>query len=252
MNLNYRLQGTQKAMHLPVILLHGLFGSLDNLGTLGRALQQDRHIISIDLRNHGLSAHDAEMNYPIMARDVLALLDKLQIEKATIIGHSMGGKVAMAMSAIAAARIDKLIIIDIAPIAYQTRRHDDIFAALKAVTDAGITQRSQAAQLMRTFLAQDAVIAFLLKSFHGGAWRFNLNVLINQYEHILSWQRVPAWPHPVLFIKGERSSYIQDTYFDDIASQFPQARAHVIAGSSHWVHAEKPAILLRVIQRFLT
>ncbi len=251
MYLHYRLQRDAKAQHLPVILLHGLFGSMDNLGTLARALQPDYPVVSVDLRNHGLSFHDEKMNYPVMARDVLTLLDQLQIEKAIIIGHSMGGKVAMAMSSIAAARIDKLIIIDIAPVAYQVRRHDSIFAALKAVTAAGITQRQEAAQQMRAFINQNEVIAFLLKSFHQGAWRFNLPALIDQYDNIQGWQQISPFQHPVLFIRAGDSPYLQDVHFDDIARQFPQARAHVITGASHWVHAEKPLVVSNVIRRFL-
>lgn len=253
MNLNYRLQTARAVVHSPVVLLHGLFGNLDNLSALGRELQQEATVVQVDLRNHGLSPHSPQMNYPAMAQDVLVLLDKLKIEKVIIIGHSMGGKVAMAMTAIAAQRIDKLIVVDIAPVSYQIRRHDTIFAALNAVIDAGVTQRQQATQIMRgIMIEQEAVIQFLLKSFHNGIWRFNLPVLINQYENIIGWQSVPVWPHPVLFVRGELSPYIQNDYSDAIARQFPQARAHVIAGCGHWVHAEKPAAVLRTIRRFLT
>ena len=251
MNLHYHLRPAQTTAHFPVMLLHGLFGSLDNLSTLGRSLQQESSVIQIDLRNHGLSPHSPEMNYAAMAQGVLALLDQLSIEKIIIIGHSMGGKVAMALTAIAASRIDRLIIIDIAPAAYQNLRHDAIFFALNAVTEAGITQRQQAAELMRRTIEQEAVIAFLLKSFDNGAWRFNLPVLMNQYDTITGWKELPAWPGPVLFIRGELSPYIQNSHFDGIARQFPHARIDVIEGCSHWVHAEKPASVLRAVQHLM-
>lgn len=253
MKLHYQLLATEAATHaaLPVVLIHGLFGNLDNLGILARDLNQQHTVIKVDLRNHGLSPRAEEMTYPAMAQDLLVLLDDLQIEKAIVIGHSMGGKAAMALTAIAPERIERLVAIDIAPVDYNTRRHDNIFTALQAVTDAGITQRQQAAQLMRQTLDEEGVIQFLLKSFHAGSWRFNLPVLIEQYAHIIGWQEVPPWPHPTLFIRGGLSPYVQDSYRDDIARQFPQARAYVVAGSGHWVHAEKPEAVLRSIHRFI-
>lgn len=250
MKLHYQLLAAESDA-LPVLLIHGLFGNLDNLGVLARDLHKQHSVIKVDLRNHGLSPRADDMNYPAMAQDLLALLNELQLEKAIVIGHSMGGKAAMALTAIAPERIAKLIVIDVAPVDYQTRRHDEIFAALKAVSAAGITQRQAAAQLMRDYLQEEGVIQFLLKSFHHGEWRFNLPVLIERYEDITGWQEVPAWPHPTLFIRGGLSPYVQDSYRADIARQFPQARAHVVAGTGHWVHAEKPEAVLRAIHRFL-
>ena len=250
MKLHYQLLAAESDA-LPVLLIHGLFGNLDNLGVLARDLHKQHTVIKVDLRNHGLSPRADDMNYPAMAQDLLALLDELQLEKAIVIGHSMGGKAAMALTAIAPERVAKLIVIDVAPVDYQTRRHDEIFAALKAVSAAGITQRQAAAELMRDYLQEEGVIQFLLKSFHNGEWRFNLPVLIARYEDITGWQEVPPWPHPTLLIRGGLSPYVQDSYRADIARQFPQARAHVVAGTGHWVHAEKPEAVLRAIHRFL-
>ncbi|KAA8999922.1 esterase [Affinibrenneria salicis] len=252
MKLNYRWQNAaQPQGKPPIVLIHGLFGNLDNLGVLARDLQSQHATLQIDLRNHGLSPRDAQMNYPAMAQDVLSLLDDLNIERAVVIGHSMGGKVAMALSALIPTRLDKLVAIDIAPVDYQLRRHDSIFAALRAVSAAGVTQRADAARLMRAEIKEEGVIQFLLKSFHQGEWRFNVPVLWDQYENIVGWQDVPAWPHPILFIRGANSPYLDDRYRPDLLRQFPQARAYVIAGSGHWVHAEKPAAVLRAIRRFL-
>lgn len=252
MKLNFRLQNAlSPSPSLPIILIHGLFGNLDNLGVLARDLHQDHDVIQVDLRDHGLSPRSPTVNYPCMAQDVLELMDNLRIEKAIIIGHSMGGKVAMAMTPIAPERIEKLVAIDIAPISYQVRRHETIFAALNAVSAAGVTQRQEAAQLMREFIKEDGVIQFLLKSFHNGEWRFNVPALWDQYGNIVGWQPIPPSSHPILFIRGELSPYIQDSYRDEIARQFPQARAHVVAGTGHWVHAEKPDSVLRAIHRFI-
>ncbi|MGL4486376.1 MAG: esterase [Yersinia sp. (in: enterobacteria)] len=252
MKLNFRLQNAlSPTSALPIILIHGLFGNLDNLGVLARDLQKDHNVIQIDLRNHGLSPRSPQVNYPEMAKDVLELMVQLAIEKTIIIGHSMGGKVAMAMTALAPKKIEKLIAIDIAPVNYQVRRHDQIFAALNAVNTAGVTQRQEAAQLMRNFIKEQGVIQFLLKSFQNGEWRFNVPALWDQYDNIVGWQQVPVWFHPILFIRGELSPYIQDSYRQDIARQFPQAKMHVVAGTGHWVHAEKPDSVLRAIHRFI-
>lgn len=252
MKLNTRAQSAQNLHNnSPILLVHGLFGSLDNLGVLARDLVTDHDILQVDMRNHGLSPRADEMNYPAMAQDLLDTLDAHNIEKATVIGHSMGGKAVMALTALAPERIDNLVAIDIAPVDYHVRRHDEIFAAINAVTNAGVSSRQQAATVMREFLAEEGVIQFLLKSFVDGEWRFNVPVLWDQYPHIVGWETISAWDHPALFIPGGNSPYVTEAYRDDLLSQFPQARAHVIAGAGHWVHAEKPDAVLRAIRRYL-
>ncbi|MTD40676.1 esterase [Erwinia sp. CPCC 100877] len=252
MKLNTRLQTAQSPVtSSPVVLIHGLFGSLDNLGVLGRSLVKDRTVLQLDLRNHGLSPRSDIMTYPAMAQDVLDTLDACQLDKVTLIGHSMGGKVSMALSALAPGRIDQLVMIDIAPVAYPVRRHDAIFAAVRAVTEQGATSRHDAAAIMREHIEEEGVIQFLLKSFANGDWRFNVSALWDQYDNIVGWEPTPPWPRPALFIRGGNSPYIQAAYQSEIAAQFPLARAHVIAGAGHWVHAEKPQAVLRAIHRFL-
>ncbi|WP_313158691.1 esterase [Kluyvera cryocrescens] len=252
MKLNVRAQSAQNLHNnSPIVLVHGLFGSLDNLGILARDLVADHDIIQVDMRNHGLSPRSEEMNYPAMAQDLLDTLDEHQIETATVIGHSMGGKAVMALTALAPERIDRLVAIDIAPVDYHVRRHNEIFAAINAVTNAGVATRQQAATVMREFLKEEGVIQFLLKSFVDGAWRFNVPVLWEQYPHIVGWEAIPAWDHPALFIPGGNSPYVTEAYRDDLLAQFPQAKAHVIAGAGHWVHAEKPDAVLRAIRRYL-
>ncbi|MDU1267979.1 MAG: alpha/beta fold hydrolase [Escherichia coli] len=210
MKLNIRAQTAQNQHNnSPIVLVHGLF-------------------IQVDMRNHGLSPREPVMNYPAMAQDLVDTLDALQIDKATFIGHSMGGKAVMALTALAPDRIDKLVAIDIAPVDYHVRR-----------------------AIMRQHLNEEGVIQFLLKSFVDGEWRFNVPVLWDQYPHIVGWEKIPAWDHPALFIPGGNSPYVSEQYRDDLLAQFPQARAHVIAGAGHWVHAEKPDAVLRAIRRYL-
>lgn len=252
MKLNIRAQSAQNLHNnSPIVLVHGLFGSLDNLGVLARDLVNDHDIIQVDMRNHGLSPRDPVMNYPAMAQDLLDTLDAQHLEKATFIGHSMGGKAVMALSALAPERIDRLVAIDIAPVDYHVRRHDEIFAAINAVTESEAKTRQQAAAVMREHLNEEGVIQFLLKSYVDGEWRFNVPVLWEQYPHIVGWETIPAWDHPALFIPGGNSPYVTEAYRADLLAQFPQARAHVIAGAGHWVHAEKPEAVLRAIRRYL-
>lgn len=251
MILNARLQTEQSAPDAPpILLIHGLFGSLDNLGVLARGLRDARPTLQVDVRNHGLSARSDVMNYTAMAEDIVATLDAHGLERVGVIGHSMGGKIAMTLSAMAPERIEKLVMIDIAPVDYQTRRHDEIFAAIRAVSAAGVTRRSEAAAVMRTLLREEGVIQFILKSFQDGEWRFNVPVLWDNYATISGWQEVPAWPHPALFIRGSESPYLDNQYRDALLRQFPQAHAHVISGAGHWVHAEKPEAVLRAVRRF--
>lgn len=252
MKLHTRAQSAQQSHNAsPIVLVHGLFGSLDNLGVLARELISDFDVIQVDMRNHGLSPRSDVMTYPAMAQDLIDTLDELSIDKATFIGHSMGGKAVMAATKIAPQRIDKLVAIDIAPVDYQVRRHDEIFAAINAVTEAGITSRQDATALMREHIQEDGVIQFLLKSFAAGEWRFNVPVLWDQYSHIVGWETVPAWDRPALFIRGGNSPYVDETHRDALLAQFPQARAHVVAGAGHWVHAEKPQAVVRAIRRYL-
>ncbi|MCU6670632.1 esterase [Enterobacteriaceae bacterium H4N4] len=252
MKLNTRAQSAQSPHNnSPIVLVHGLFGSLDNLGVLARDLMTDHALLQVDMRNHGQSPRSAQMTYADMAQDLLDTLDANNIEKATLIGHSMGGKAVMALTALAPERIDGLVVIDVAPVDYAVRRHDEIFAAINAVTDAGVSSRQQAAAVMREHLDEEGVVQFLLKSFVDGEWRFNVPALWDQYNNIVGWQPVPAWSHPALFIPGGNSPYVTEAYRDALLAQFPQARAHVIAGAGHWVHAEKPDAVLRAIRRYL-
>ncbi|WP_395756371.1 alpha/beta fold hydrolase [Edwardsiella ictaluri] len=245
------LRAPQPPSQPPLLLIHGLFGSLDNLGQLARSLNPQRDVLLVDLRNHGQSPHTPEMNYDLLVGDLIALIDAYGLAPLDIIGHSMGGKAAMRLAALAPQRLRRLVVLDIAPVAYPTRRHDTVFAALNAVTAAAAQTRPQAAQILRRFLPQEGVVQFLLKSFHQGRWRFNLAALQQHYPQILGWQPQGHHQGATLFIKGADSPYILDDYRGAIARQFPRARAHVVSGSGHWLHAEQPDNVLRAVRRFL-
>lgn len=251
MQLHYQYH-TQESQTETLVFIHGLFGSLSNLGMLARALQDQYATLQIDLRNHGLSAHSDQHDYDALAQDVLDTLNHLNVKKFHVIGHSMGGKVAMRLADIAAERLDKLVVLDITPISSKDYHHSEIFKALIAVEQANITTRQQATEIMQAFVDEPMVIQFLLKSFNKGKWLFNVLSLQSNYANILDWKRQAAWDKPALFLRGERSDYIaKPEHFMAIEQQFPQAQISMIKNAGHWLHGEKPQQVLDEIQTYL-
>lgn len=235
-----------------LVFIHGLFGSLSNLGVLARSYYDSHSVIQIDVRNHGHSAHATEMNYAVMAADILETLDSLNIQKFSAIGHSMGGKIAMQLASQAGQRLEQLIVLDMAPFAYQESHHEQIFKALFAVKNAQIESRQQATQIMREYLHEEMVIQFLMKSFNKGQWLFNVDALFHHYSEILNWKMIQPWPKEALFIRGGKSAYIsKDEHFAAIQQQFPHAKIAVIEDAGHWLHAEKTQQVLDEMNQYL-
>jgi esterase len=250
-NLNYKVEGQGQ----PIVLIHGLFGNLDNLGLLARDFKQDHQVISIDLRNHGASFHHHDHDYGLMAQDVAHVITSLQINNIILVGHSMGGKVAMTLAQQAPQLISRLVVMDIAPVNYQERRHDSVFAGLFAVLEKKPTTRQQAMQILAHYINLEGVRQFLGKSLfsHNGqiSWRFNVQHLYDNYHHIIGWTTQSTCLTPTLFLKGGESDYITAAYQSEIRDQFPNAKAHIIANTGHWLHAEKPAEVIRAIRKFI-
>ncbi|MFG0606566.1 alpha/beta fold hydrolase [Vibrio mimicus] len=249
--LNYKLEGNGQT----VVLIHGLFGSLDNLGLLARDLKNDHQVLSLDLRNHGLSFHNDEHNYDLMAQDVNQLLEHLNLTSVIVIGHSMGGKVAMKLADIAAPKIRQLVVLDMSPVAYTQRRHDNVFAGLDAVLAQKPTSRSEVMSILAQHIEMEGVRQFLGKSLMSDqnvmTWRFNVAALKAHYADILGWDIIAKCRIPTLFIKGADSDYLTAQHQPMVQAQFSQAKAHVIANTGHWLHAEKPAEVLRAIRKFI-
>lgn len=240
----------------PVLLLHGLFGALGNLVSLARELNAGYQSVRVDLRNHGRSPHAGAMDYPTMAADVLRLLDSRGIDSCAILGHSMGGKVAMELALTHPARVAALVVADIAPVAYAPDRHDAVFGALRAVPLDELHSRQQADQVLARTLADPGLRQFLLTNLYRDddryAWRINLDVLHARRSAIAA--APPAagvYGGPVLFVKGSESDYIGDASSSAIRARFPAARLHIVQGAGHWLHAEKPAAFNRAVLRFL-
>lgn len=255
MLLHTHISGLQDSSKAPVVLIHGLFGSYENLGVIERSLSDQYQVINVDVRNHGRSGHSNDMNYQLMAEDLAQTLDSLNVEKAAILGHSMGGKLAMAYAVTYPERATKLILADIAPVKYPPR-HNSIFSALQSVDLTQIDNRADADKQLAQHVEESGVRQFLLKSLIKDddkfQWRFNLKALYDNYAELIGNPiENGSYTGPVLFIKGGDSDYILPEHKAAIAKLFPAAQAKIIQGTGHWLHAEKPAAFTKLVKDFL-
>jgi esterase len=252
MKLNYKTLGQGPAL----ILLHGLFGSLDNWITHARALAEDFSVFLIDQRNHGKSPHADTWNYAAMAEDLHDFMVEHGIMQAHLLGHSMGGKTVMQFAAWYPEMIDRLIVADMAPKAYEPH-HEAIIAALQAVPVGEMASRQEAAGLLEKKITEASIRQFLLKSLvrnddKGYHWRFNLEVIARDYEAVLANVALDfPFEGPTLFLYGRNSSFLvpdKDKYM--ILEHFPQAQFEGLA-AGHWLHAEAPEAFLAAVKKFL-
>ena len=240
----------------PVVLLHGLFGSNDNLNGVSHRLARRWQVHALDLRNHGRSPHTNTMSYPEMAEDVVAYLDEQGLDEVALLGHSMGGKTAMELALSHPERVHRLIVADIAPVAYP-RHHDAILAGLRAIDPGTIQSRTQADHILADYVDELPVRQFLLKNLvregpDHFAWRMNLDAIERCYDRLTGGQTAQAaYTGPVLFIKGGDSDYILPKHRDSVSKLFPQAQLRVIPGTGHWLHAEKTDVFNALCERFL-
>lgn len=259
MQLYYHRTGEGSALP-PLIILHGLFGTWENWRAQIKLFAEQFDVIAVDLRNHGLSPHSEAIDYALMATDVLELMERLQIERCALLGHSMGGKVAMQLALEQPHRVARLVVVDVAPVAYE-HHHRDTFAGLFAVDPGQVSSRRDADLQLQAHIDDASVRAFLLKNLYRNesgqfAWRMNLPALHDQYDNIsaappASLEPEARYSGPVLFIKGGNSIYLQPEYQETILRLFPAARVKIIAGCGHWPHAEKPELFNKLVMRFL-
>ncbi len=245
------LHATEQGAGLPVALMHGLFGQGRNLGAVARALAAGRRVVSLDLRNHGRSPHADAMDYPAMAADVGETLAALEALPAALLGHSMGGKVAMTAALLWPERVERLLVADIAPVAYRPGDFHGYVAALEALPPG--PAREADARLAEA-VPDPAVRAFLLQNRNpDGTWRANLSAIRDSLPAIEGWD-VPdgaRYDGPVLFVLGERSGYLRPEHRPATRALFPRARFVTLRGAGHWVHADNPAAFGEVARAFL-
>ena len=239
-----------------VLLLHGLFGMGSNLGALARALQDEYRVYSADLPNHGRSQWLTEAGISTLANAIAEWMDECGLSSTVLIGHSLGGKVAMQLALSQPTRVSALVVADIAPVDYPSR-HNEVFAALVAVAAAGCRSRAEAGKLMASYLQEEDVIQFLLMSLkreESGTynWRFNLPGLQENYDAV---REAPAavgcYEGKVLFIKGADSNYILPEHEQPIRALFPQAQVKIMTDCGHWLHAQQPRLFNHIVKQFL-
>lgn len=239
----------------PLLVIHGLLGSADNWRSHVRQWQKHYRVIALDLRNHGRSFHAPGMSYEAMAADVFALMDNLNIEKAHLLGHSMGGKVVMSVARLAPERVHSLIVADIAPVTYG-HGHDNVFAALRSVEAGQPADRPAADALMAEYVPERAVRLFLatnlVRSDQGGlCLRLGLDEIQAGYEDIIGLPAgEEAFDGPALVIRGSRSAYVLDEWLPAVYAVLPRAEV-VTLDAGHWLHAEQPDAFQHSVNKFL-
>lgn len=255
MELNYKSFGSGPAL----IILHGLFGSLDNWQTLARQFSEHFSVFIVDQRNHGRSPHtDEHFNYHVLAEDLYQFMDDQSIYEAHLLGHSMGGKAVMQFAAAYEDMIDKLIVADMG-IKQNNRHHDIVLETLGTFPFAEISTRKAADAWMEQLIPDYGVRQFLLKNLvrdQGGQyefrWKFNFETLSRDYEEILAGVEAD---YPIqtetLFIRGGASGYVKDEDFEEIKILFPNAQLDTVEGAGHWLHAEKPVEFFQKVNSFL-
>ncbi len=251
-SLHYKTLGQGQAL----IILHGLFGSGSNWLSIAKALANDYQIYLLDLRNHGNSPHDPVMDYMTMANDVANFIQQQNLLKPIILGHSMGGKVAMTLALTQADIAKNFVIVDIAPIQY-AHDYDVIFTSLEQLDFSQIKNRQQADKLLQPYLSDRGLRQFLLQNLvnvNGGyQWRIPLNFLCQNMPMILDFPSLKAcYNKPIAFIYGEISAYLPESAKPVIADYFPKACYYRIANAGHCLHVEQKTEFLQILTQYLS
>jgi pimeloyl-ACP methyl ester carboxylesterase len=249
------LHAAEAGQGSPVALLHGLFGRAQNLGSVARRLAETHRVLSIDARNHGASPHAPAMDYATLAGDVMETLAARDALPAALLGHSMGGKIAMFAALTRPDHIVRLLVADIAPVPYAHRNRAIAEALLAIPLTAGLT-RAGAEAALRPAVADPGVRAFLLQNLMPGAapaWRIGLAEIAAGMADIEGFAppQGAIYPGPTLFIRGETSDYVLPAHQPEIKALFPNARVTTLPGAGHWLHADRPDLFADMAATFL-
>ncbi len=241
----------------PLVILHGLFGSARNWASLAKRLAQRQPVHTVDLRNHGASPWSAAMDYQIMAEDVAGFIEDLGGAPVALLGHSMGGKVAMMLALNDPWLVDRLLVLDIAPVRYPRRYHDFIEAMLALPFEA-IAKRSDADDHLAEIITDAKMRDFLLRNLilenDRWRWRINLPAIDMALGDLLGFPELPPnhrFDGSTLFLRGGQSAYVQPEYWATISARFPSANIETIDGAGHWVHVDAPEAVITQTRRFL-
>ncbi|MEM6318342.1 MAG: alpha/beta fold hydrolase [Bacteroidota bacterium] len=252
MQLNYKSFGEG----YPLIILHGLFGTLDNWQTIAKKLATQFSVYIVDQRNHGRSPHDDAFSYPTLADDLQEFMEQQWIYEAHILGHSMGGKTAMQFALNYPDLVNKLVVVDIAPKLYAAG-HEAIFKALLSVDFTKVQSRKDVDKWISTSITDVGIRQFLLKNLtrtktSGYEWKMNLAAIHKNYPNILAAiDSEETFDGTSLFIRGGESDYIEDADWPMIKGLFSQAKLATVEKAGHWVHAAAPTELLDLVNDFL-
>lgn len=238
-----------------VVLVHGLLGNGRNLQPLAQALADRHRVLTPDLRNHGRSPHSPVMDYPNLAADLVTLLDRHGLDKAALIGHSLGGKAVMATTLLHPERVSRLAVLDMAPVSYRELLGDLLQTlermpltelASRGAADHWLAQQGVADSRLRAFLLQN-----LARSDDGFRWRVNLDVLLKQRQTLAGFpDDEPAWSGPTLFLHGADSDYVLPEHHETILRLFPQADIEAVADAGHWLHVDQPEAVAKRLRSF--
>jgi pimeloyl-ACP methyl ester carboxylesterase len=238
----------------PLVILHGFLGSSRNWQTAGADLAARYHVCALDLRNHGASPHAEEMTYEAMMGDVLAWLERQGWDSATVLGHSMGGKVAMLLACRQPARVDRLVVVDIAPKTYSATGHGEEFAAMHGLDLAALRSRAEAERLLEAQVPDWGMRKFLTTNLdrgEDGSWRWTIN-LAALTRALPDLAKNPLQPDdrfagPATFIVGGKSAYVQAGDWEAITRHFPAATREIMPASGHNPHMEERAAFVRLV-----
>lgn len=253
MLLHSRIEGEGK----PFLIIHGFLGMSDNWKSLSQQFAElGYQVHCLDMRNHGKSFHSDDFNYDIMTEDVKEYINHYQLNDIVLLGHSMGGKIAMLFAAKYPNLVKKLIVADIGP-KYYAPHHQTILAALNAVDFSVKPTRNEVEELLSRFVQDFGTRQFLLKNLYWKepgqlAFRFNLKVFnekINEIGAALPFDK--TYNGKVLFLRGDKSDYILDSDFETIYYHFPEAKILTISNAGHWLHAENPKDFFYEVKNFL-